>query len=96
MNIRTDYTFYPDYLVRLKNGKIGFFEVKEINDRDGLSYTKAKAEALQKYLAKLKNKKLFGGIVIEHNKAWLINESQKYNWERCEKGDWDEWDRLEF
>ncbi len=90
------YTFYPDYLVKLEDGHIGIFEVKESNDRDGLSYTKAKAEALQKYLAQQKNKKLFGGIVVEHNKSWLINSNSKYNWEKCEKEDWDDWDILKF
>lgn len=90
------YTFYPDYLVKLKDGHFGIFEVKESNDRDGLSYTKAKAEALQKYLAQQKNKKLFGGIVVERNKAWLINSNSIYNWEKCEKEDWDDWDILKF
>ena len=88
------YTFYPDYLVKLKDGRTGFFEVKETNDRDGLSYTKAKAEALQKYLVQQKNKKLFGGIVIERNKAWLMNDSSKYNWGKYEQGDWGEWEIL--
>ncbi|MDE1941492.1 MAG: hypothetical protein KGI66_05200, partial [Patescibacteria group bacterium] len=32
------YTFYPDYLVKFKDGRLGIFEVKESNDRDGLSY----------------------------------------------------------
>lgn len=90
------YTFYPDYLVKLKDGRLGIFEVKETNDRDGLTYTKAKAEAFQKHLAKEKNKKLFGGIVIERTKAWLINDNQKYNWEKCEKDDWSDWKNLVF
>jgi type III restriction enzyme len=88
------YTFYIDYLVKLKNGSIYIFEVKETNDRDGITYTKAKAEALQKYIVKQGNKKLSGGIVIEHDKAWLINNNSKYKWEKCEKGDWDEWEKL--
>jgi type III restriction enzyme len=90
------YTFYPDYLVKLKDGRLGIFEVKETNDRDGSTYTKAKAEAFQKHLAKENNKKLFGGIVIERTKAWLINDNQKYNWEKCEKDNWDEWKNLFF
>lgn len=90
------YTFYPDYLVKLKDGRLGIFEVKETNDRDGLTYTKAKAEAFQKHLAKEKNKKLFGGIVIERTKAWMINDNQKYNWEKCEKDDWSDWSVLNF
>lgn len=90
------YTFYPDYLAKLKDGRLGILEIKESNDRDGLNYTKAKAEALQKYIAQLRNKKLFGGVVIEHNKAWLINNNSKYDWEKCEKGDWADWDNLKL
>lgn len=90
------YTFYPDYLVKLKDGRLGIFEVKETNDRDGITYTKAKAEAFQKHLVKEKNKKLFGGIVIERTKAWMINDNSKYNWEKCEKDDWSEWKILSF
>ncbi len=90
------YTFYPDYLVRLTDGRIGVFEVKDSGDRDGKTYTKAKAEALQKYIAKSGNKKLFGGIVIERNRAWHINGKTVYGWEKCELDDWSEWDELKF
>src|SRR5690606_34059422 len=44
------FTFYPDYLVQLRDGRIGIFETKDAADRDGKTYTKAKAEALQKYI----------------------------------------------
>lgn len=87
----TIYTFYPDYLVRFKDGRIAILEVKETNDRDGLSYTKAKAEALQKYIKRSGNKNLFGGIVIERSGSWLFNEKSKYDWDKCEKGDWSDW-----
>lgn len=88
------YTFYPDYLVKLTDGRLGFFEVKDSGDRDGKTYTKAKAEALQKYIASQKSKKLFGGIVIEKNHAWLINDNKTFDWEKCERGNWDEWENL--
>jgi len=90
------YTFYPDYLIKLTDGRIGLFEVKESGDRDGKTYTKAKAEALQKYIADQKNKKLFGGIVIERNRAWHISDKATYDWEKCERDDWSEWGILEF
>jgi len=89
-------TFYPDYLVRLADGRIGMFEVKDSGDRDGKTYTKAKAEALQKYLSGQKGKKIFGGIVIERNDTWHLNNKTTYNWERCERGDWSEWTPLIF
>jgi hypothetical protein len=90
------YTFYPDYLVRLADGRIGLFEIKDSGDRDGKTYTKAKAEALQEYIVGQKNKKLFGGIVIERNRAWHISDKATYDWEKCERDDWSEWDELRF
>ena len=90
------HTFYPDYLVRLADGRLGIFEVKEVGDRDGSNYTKAKSEALQKYIAGQKNKKLFGGIVIERSKAWLINDHAIYDWKKCENDDWKDWELLVF
>jgi type III restriction enzyme len=73
------FTFYPDYLVHLNDGKIGILEVKESGDRDGSGKTKAKAEALQKHLADQENKKVFGGIAIERNGEWIINSEEIYN-----------------
>lgn len=89
-------TFYPDYLVKLSDGRLGLLEVKDIGDRDGKTYTKAKAEALQKYITDSGSKKLFGGIVLERNRAWLINDSKSFDWEKCEHGEWSEWSELKF
>jgi len=90
------FTFYPDYLIQLQSGNLGIFEVKDVGDRDGKTKTKAKAEALQKHLAKQKNKKVFGGVVIEKNGEWIINSEKVYNWEKCESGDWGEWKKLKI
>lgn len=87
-------TFYPDYLVKLSDGRLGLLEVKDTGDRDGKTYTKAKAEALQKYIAGQDNKKLFGGIVVERSRAWLINDSKSFDWDKCEHGDWSDWGEL--
>lgn len=88
------YTFYVDYLVKLADGRLGLIEIKDSGDRDGKTYTKAKAEALQEYIKSQKNKKLFGGIIIERNKAWQINDKATYDWEKCELGDWSDWGDL--
>jgi len=92
------HTFYPDYLVQFINDRIGFFETKDAGDRDGITYTKAKAEKLQEYIKEQnkKSKKLFGGIVIEKNGKWKINQKEKYNWSKCEKNDWNDWEKLVF
>lgn len=84
-------TFYPDYLVQFNDGKLGILETKDSGDRDGSGKTKAKAEALQKNLLEQKNKKVFGGIVIERNGEWIINSEKVYDWKKYEKGDWSEW-----
>jgi type III restriction enzyme len=90
------FTFYPDYLVQLNDGRLGILEIKQLGDRDGSGKTKAKAEALQKHLADQKNKKVLGGVLIEKNGEWLINSENTYNWEKCEGGDWSEWKSLDF
>lgn len=87
------HTFYPDYIVRFKNGKVGIFETKSENDQDGATVTKAKAEALHEWLSKQKEKDIVGGIAIEHNHEWLLHGGKKYNWEN---GKWNEWKRLEL
>jgi excisionase family DNA binding protein len=86
---------------RLKASKLGVWRIKQSDlnaflDRDSKTYTKAKAEALQKYITGQKNKKLFGGIVIQCNKAWQINSEKTYKWEKCEQDDWSDWDELKF
>lgn len=88
------HTFYPDYLVQFTDGRIGIFEAKDMGDRDGGNYTKAKAEELQKYILKHKGKKMFGGIVIEKSDGWKLHQKSEYDWSKCEKNDWSEWERL--
>ena len=40
------HTFYPDYLVQLKDGKLLIVETKDAGDRDGKTYTKSKGRCL--------------------------------------------------
>ncbi len=88
------YTFYPDYLVRFKDKRIGIFEVKDSKDRDGRTLTRAKAEALQDWIKTQKRKDIFGGIVTRANSNWLINDRYKYDWARVERDDWSDWSPL--
>lgn len=90
------HTFYPDYLLQLADGRIGIIETKDMGDRDGGNYTKAKAEKLQEYIKEQKGKKLFGGIAIEKSDGWKINQKSVYDWSKCEKNDWSEWEKLKF
>ncbi|MEI7589998.1 MAG: DEAD/DEAH box helicase family protein [Deltaproteobacteria bacterium] len=88
------HTFYPDYLVQLADGRIGIIETKDMGDRDGGNYTKAKAEKLQEYIKEQKGKTLFGGIAIEKSDGWKINQKSVYDWNKCEKNDWSDWEKL--
>lgn len=92
----TIFTFYPDYLVRLIDGSLGFLEVKDPGDRDGSTITKAKAEALHQYIAGRKDRRVFGGIVINRHHEWLLNNKARYDWEKCTRGDWGDWEALEL
>ncbi len=82
--------------MQFSDGRLGILETKDQNDRDGATSTTAKSEALHQYIKKQPNKKLFGGIVIQKGTRWLINQKANYDWEKCERGDWSDWDDLEF
>lgn len=86
------HTFYPDYLIQLPGGQIGIFETKDVNDQDGATKTKAKAEALQKYIQLNKDKKILGGILIQKNGVWKINRLSNYDWDKCTAGNWSDWE----
>lgn len=76
----TPHTFYPDYIVRFADGRIGIFETKSANEDS--EKTKAKAKALQAYLGKEAERSggvMLGGIVASSDKkAIVINQSNKY------------------
>ncbi|KKS95014.1 MAG: Type III restriction enzyme, res subunit, partial [Candidatus Giovannonibacteria bacterium GW2011_GWB1_43_13] len=88
------FTFYPDYLVQLEDGRLGILETKDVGDRDGKTYTKAKAEALQHFINTNSRKGLFGGIAIQRNGRWHINSQSIYDWSKNEHGSWDDWEDL--
>ena len=90
------HTFYPDYFVQFADGRLGIFETKDMGDRDGGTYTKVKAEKLQEYIKNQKSQKLFGGIVIEKSDGWKINQKPVYDWGKCERNDWSDWDKLKI
>lgn len=91
-------TFYPDYLVWLNDGRLGIFEAKDENDPQGGTETKAKAEALQGYIAEqnAKGKKLWGGIVVPRYGGLVLNQNAVYDWGKTRHDDWADWSRLGF
>lgn len=46
---KVKHEFYPDYIVRFKDGSIGLYEVKHKNDKEKETITRAKMEKLKDY-----------------------------------------------
>lgn len=82
-------TFYPDYIIQLKSGKVAIVDPKA-----GITATgeaKEKNEALQKYIQEQneKGKKLFGGLLIQDSSSkWRINQKEFYNYDPNDLTDW--------
>ncbi|MEM4182133.1 MAG: DEAD/DEAH box helicase family protein [Candidatus Pacearchaeota archaeon] len=78
-----EWAFYPDFIVKFKDGKIGLFDTKSgITAKDA----KAKAEALQKYIKEQnkKSKNLIGGIIAQKRKGdetLYLNDKDIYNYD---------------
>jgi type III restriction enzyme len=89
--------FYPDFIVKLKDGSVGIFDTKSGRT---IKDAKEKSDGLQKYIKKqnAKGKKLFGGIVANTNSndftgRWMVytNKGLELNPE-----DFSNWELLEF
>jgi type III restriction enzyme len=85
-------SFYVDFIVKLKDGRIGLFDTKSGITASN-KYAKNKAEALQKYILEenQRGKKLFGGIVIPIDDAgnvWKISSSEIYSDNRNDASKW--------
>jgi len=82
-------TFYPDYIIQLKSGKI------LIGDTKGgitASEAKSKAEALYEYIKEQnsKGKKLIGGIIVKDNSnQWRLNQQRHYSYDKNNLTNWD-------
>lgn len=72
--------FYVDWIVKFTDGRIGLFDTKA-----GITAETAgtRAEGLAKYIAeqKQKGRKLFGGIVIEKNGTFWLNDKAEYKYD---------------
>lgn len=88
------HTFYPDYLIQLKSGKIFICDTKAGNTATD---AKLKADALQAYI-KAQNrggKNLGGGILIQDSSSnWRINQQDIYNYDKNDLNDWKYFDDL--
>ena len=86
-------TFQPDFIVLLKDGRMGIFDTKGAGLRE--DENKSKGEALQKYISEenKKGKKLFGGLVVEQRNSFMINDKEVY---KSFKDNPEDWRYLEF
>jgi len=84
------HAFYPDFIVRMKDGSIGIYDTKSGFTADS-EETAAKSDVLQKYIQDHKELKLKGGIVISDNTGTFVFIGDKYSHDRTDKG----WERLE-
>ena len=77
--------FYPDYIVKFNDGRIGIFDTKS-----GWTAEDAgpKADALQKYISKHADLKLFGGIINVVNGVFYINSDVSYEFGDGKSGQW--------
>ena len=81
-------TFYPDFIIQLKNGNIFIGDTKA-----GSTATEAtsRAEGLFSYIEdqKDKGKKVIGGIIIkDSNNKWRVNQKSKYKYDKNNLTEW--------
>lgn len=80
-------TFYPDYIVQLKNGKTLIADTKAGNTA---VEAKSRAEALYKYMLteNAKGKNLIGGILVQQAEHWKINMNETYLYDKNDLTNW--------
>jgi type III restriction enzyme len=68
--------FYPDWIVKLKDGRIGIIDTKS-----GMtaSNTEGRAEALAERIKDFEGK-VFSGIAVKENAIWHLNSSNQYEY----------------
>jgi len=80
-------TFYPDYIIQLKNGKILIVDTKSGNTA---VEAKSRAEALYKYIKKENESdiNLLGGIIVQQGKDWKVNLNEIYLYDKNDLTNW--------
>lgn len=77
--------FYPDYIVKFSDGRIGIFDTKSGWTAEDAAQ---KANALQRYIAEHNGLNLFGGIVNVTNGVFYLNQSDEYEFGDGKTGQW--------
>jgi type III restriction enzyme len=78
---KEDQTFYVDFIIKLKDGRIGLFDTKS-----GWTAASAgpKSDGLQQYIKEQnkKNRNLFGGIVIPKSNSFYTYDKVPYKYDK--------------
>lgn len=88
-----DELFYPDWIIRFKNGRIGIFDTKQDQTAIGQE-TADKARALALKIKEL-GKGYVGGIAVFGNGVWYYNGSEKYSYQKGAIGKDKNWKSME-
>ncbi len=75
--------FYPDYIIRYKDGAIGIYDTKSGFTADN-EHVRQKANALQRYIREHEDMNLKGGIINVKNGSFYLQDSEDYD----ENGEW--------
>ena len=88
--LRTDAgAFYPDFIIKFNDGKVGIFDTKS-GRTAGEEDAKPRADGLQIYIKEQKRtgKKLIGGIVINKGGTWRYNDNDEYTYDENNLDEW--------
>lgn len=75
--------FYPDYIIKYKDGSIGIYDTKAGFTADN-EHVRQKANALQAFIKEHVNLNLKGGIINVKNNNFYLQDSDDYD----ENGEW--------
>lgn len=88
----TPRSFFPDYILKLRDESLMIVEVKSSSDFDGLTTTPLKMKSLNEYLKKSKKiKNVRCAIVVAKGKQLLAQIGDEYDWNKTINNDWSEW-----
>lgn len=70
--------FRPDFLIKFEDGRLGIFDTKPVEFM--VEDTTEKAQALYNYIKENKDKgiNIFGGIIVEYQNNYYLNEEENY------------------
>jgi len=86
---KDSHAFRPDFIIKFEDGRIGIFDTKGVDYM--VEDTKEKAEGLQLYIKEKNGQGLnvFGGIIIEYQNEFYLNQGLSYKDFSVDRTDWE-------